>query len=163
MQYPLNKVQNFSPFIDSMDSPKNFIGLLWLSLTNVGFPLRVCYALTLLVVIAGVFSQVTKSKPILITLITFLFERFLFKVLQAYWVTTAPTSSVVGGDLGPTFRNTCGNLCETVKKARRWSLFCLILSFYPQGMAFEVFPFSPIILHHCNMLFRFFESFPKVQ
>ena len=60
---------------------------------------------------------------------------------------------LIGGDLGPSFRNTFGNLCKTIKKERKCPFSRLILPFYPLDMAFEVSPFLPIIVH-CNMLFR---------
>ena len=62
--------------------------------------------------------------------------------------TSGRTPLIIGG-LGPTFRNACGNLCETIKKVWICRLFRLLLSFYLLGMAFKVFPFSPVILH-CN-------------
>ena len=51
---------------------------------------------------------------------------------------------LLGGDLGPTFPNTCGNLCKTIKKEKTCPLFRLILSFYPLDMTFEVPHFCPL-------------------
>ena len=54
----------------------------------------------------------------------------------------------------PTFRNTCGNLCKTIKKERKCPLFRLILSFYTPGYGFWSFPIFAHYIVHCNMLFR---------
>ena len=51
-----------------------------------------------------------------------------------------------GGDFRPTFRNTCGNLCDAIKQVRKCPLFRSILSFYPLDMAFEVCPFFRIAI-----------------
>ena len=45
-----------------------------------------------------------------------------------------------GVTLDQLFCNTYGNLCGAIKQVRKCPLFCLILSFYPLDMAFEVLP-----------------------
>ena len=81
----------------------------------------------LLYSLANVRAMCLKDQSKKINVITSILE-----TIQALHPSSTPRAILGWGDLRPTFRNTCANLCEIIKKVRKCPFFFhLILSFYP--------------------------------